>query len=857
MKQKFREGVFHRCIRAIALVFLTIKHISRKCLLRLSSLVYFFRAIGLESCNTLARALSTPWDASEPRKPVLQKSFGIAFSRCIIHLLPVSVFVFLLWINYWGYYIGTGFSYHSRSDNRYLALYQVAAKLQEVLCVASLTTVVLQVLRHDLLYGDGVPIGLLGSGISFSSISYFWSPEFIIAAKYCLSSWKRCRLYFIIIIAGLLAVTIGPASAILLLPRSQTVTVGRTQYYLNGTADDFWPSTVTSINEGAICSSLDATQYAVCPSGGYFSMRSNFLRFNYTNLGYYDRNGGYSPKLKDAGGLPPPEIEILTQSPRALLPAMISDMRESGTSPETWVTQPHAATIAVQQWLDGEWYAAVSNFSTQKAFSSLANYNYARHLVSTTSTTIPLVRVRCSFPATNITQDTERIAFPWLNKDIEWVSGNRKVKISSLNRTASPFLRLQWLPLPTESFGNISTGLLVELPSTGDSRVAFGCSISAVWTQGNLVSDSDYSQYAWVGHLVTDAKQELVTNLSAILLNAKQTNRLIMLEPSWLATLTPSAPDVADNNSWSPTTLERIITDTRITKIFDDYRTRPQPYYSVIDDQCRLAATPENWTETDMWNDRTCGKGNKTPLIETAIAVTVADGLSRFASSRAYNIGPDIQDWTLQASVTMDVNRDALLHGKQAVRLPPPSDHNYIIQEMTLTIDGYAYVASDIFDYLSTAVVAVYILVAALHTLWILHHQVTLSSWDTVTELIALFINSPPTRALDNTSAGIQRYTTYTKRLKIQAVRLENGTDERRLCFLHSDDDLESQPLNCHENPPTKGATMTLAEVTLYPPFISASQSTNADPTIKITQVRASNLDDPIYERVQIDKKYN
>ena len=772
-------------------------------------------------------------------------------------MLPVSVFVFLLWINYWDFYIGTGFSFHQRSDNRYLALYQIGAKLQEVLCVASLTTVVLQVLRHDLLYGDGVPIGLLGSGVSFSSISYFWSPEFLIAAKYCLSSWKRCRLYFITIIAGLLAVTIGPASAILLLPRSQTVTVGRTKYYLNGTADDFWPSTVTSGTEGAICSSVNATQYAMCPSGGYFSLRYNFLELNYTNQLSGIDNNGYSPKLKAAGGLPPPSLDVLIQSPLALLPAMFSDFRVSGVNPETLAVQPHAATIAVQQWLNGEWYTAVTHLSTQKAFSSLAKYKYARHLVSRTTTTVPLVRVHCSRQAANLTQDTGQITFPWLNKGIDWVSDDRNVNISSLNRTASPFLRLQWLPLPTESFEHISTGLLVELPSTGDSRVAFGCAISAVWTQGHLVSDSEYSQYAWLANVAMDyTKQEIVADLSANSLNAEQVNRLITLEPSWLTALTPSAPDVVNEDSWSPTTLERIITDTGIDKIFDDYRTRPQPYSSVTNGQCRLAATPQNWTETDMWNDRSCGKENQTFLIETAIAITIADGLSRFASSRAYNVESDIRDWALQASVTMSVDTDALLNGRQAVRLPPSSDHNYLIQEMTLSIDGYAYDASSIFDYLSTGVIALYMLVATSHTVWILRHQVTSSSWDTITELIALCLNSPSTSALDNTSAGIQRYATYTKRFKIQAVRLENGTDERRLCLLHSDGDLESQPPNRHDKSLPKNTTETSTKTTPHPP-IPASQSTSAGPTIKTTQGQASRSGDSIYEKGQVDKNYN
>ena len=199
MPNKLSAKSYYNCIRASKRIY----SIFRRCFIHLSSLAFLIRAIGLESVNTLLRALFSRWDTPESPKPVLQKSFWIALSRCPIHLFPVSVLTFLLWINYRGYYIGPGFS--ALGDNKYIALYQVAAKLQEVLCVASLATVVLQFLRSDLLYGEGVPIGLLGSGISFSSVSYFWSLDFISAARYCLSSSKRCRLYFIVILAGLLA----------------------------------------------------------------------------------------------------------------------------------------------------------------------------------------------------------------------------------------------------------------------------------------------------------------------------------------------------------------------------------------------------------------------------------------------------------------------------------------------------------------------------------------------------------------------------------------------------------------------------------------------------------------------------
>ena len=120
-----------------------------------------------------------------------------------------------------------------------------------------------------------------------------------------------------------------------------------------------------------------------------------------------------------------------------------------------------------------------------------------------------------------------------------------------------------------------------------------------------------------------------------------------------------------------------------------------------------------------MWNDRSCDKGNKILLIETIVAVVIADGLSRFASSRAYNIEPNVRDCSLQASVELEIDPDALLKGKQAVKLPPPPYRDIVIQEMVITIDGYAHDALSIFDYLSTAVIVLYMLVATLHTIWI------------------------------------------------------------------------------------------------------------------------------------------
>ena len=181
---------------------------------------YFLRALGFEIVNTLFRR----WTATESPKPAFRRSRWIALSRCAIHILPCSVFLFLLPLNYRTMYLGPGFSY-SHSNGLFLVLFQFGAKILEIVCVASLTTVVLHVLRHDLIR-NGVPLGLLGSGVFFSQANCFWSPEMLVGAWHCVRNWRMLRLFLVIVLAGLLALLIAPSAAVLLQPQSQSVPAG-------------------------------------------------------------------------------------------------------------------------------------------------------------------------------------------------------------------------------------------------------------------------------------------------------------------------------------------------------------------------------------------------------------------------------------------------------------------------------------------------------------------------------------------------------------------------------------------------------------------------------------------------------
>ena len=86
--------------------------------------------------------------------------------------------------------------------------------------ISSYGVIIFSVTRDQLLR-EGIPLGLAASGFSFARISYFWSPALwgAISALVISSKIQGVCLVSLISLGGLIAVTAGPASAILMLPR--------------------------------------------------------------------------------------------------------------------------------------------------------------------------------------------------------------------------------------------------------------------------------------------------------------------------------------------------------------------------------------------------------------------------------------------------------------------------------------------------------------------------------------------------------------------------------------------------------------------------------------------------------------
>lgn len=140
----------------------------------------FWKSIGLH--------YFTFTSGDEEEKELFTKSRWSALARCGVHILPALISIVLITLNLYGFYIGFELQGPRGTDSVKLGVLQVTAKIQvrttttlvvgillttcgqELLIVASSSEIILHWVRWQLVYGDGLPLGLLGSGFTFSQL---------------------------------------------------------------------------------------------------------------------------------------------------------------------------------------------------------------------------------------------------------------------------------------------------------------------------------------------------------------------------------------------------------------------------------------------------------------------------------------------------------------------------------------------------------------------------------------------------------------------------------------------------------------------------------------------------------------
>jgi hypothetical protein len=181
--------------------------------------------VGLRSLGLAIVLPFNSWRGSEKPKIALRQSHSAAVARAAVHLAPVTACLVILSFNF-----RVVFIHYSPA----LAALQYVAKLHEMLMQASIAAIVFGCLRQCLVGDNTLPFGAILAGSQVQNLSTMFSLEFWGAVTSPSLGWRRKLILWVIIPLSIaLAATVGPSTAILILPRAMQPHVGSDDIFLN------------------------------------------------------------------------------------------------------------------------------------------------------------------------------------------------------------------------------------------------------------------------------------------------------------------------------------------------------------------------------------------------------------------------------------------------------------------------------------------------------------------------------------------------------------------------------------------------------------------------------------------------
>lgn len=162
---------------------------------------------------------------------------------------------------------------------------QLAAKLHELLILASLSSLVLHAVQAHLMGGSGLPLGLVSNAFELGSGEYlrrksFWSAWWSVDQ----ATGRRfpyMRFWLLSLLCTLLVTLAGPSSAISVIPTLNYFDLPRPfvepvlPYYVFNKSTELWPErlntgSLTAPNSGIACLNPDSyDEQQFCPAGGF------------------------------------------------------------------------------------------------------------------------------------------------------------------------------------------------------------------------------------------------------------------------------------------------------------------------------------------------------------------------------------------------------------------------------------------------------------------------------------------------------------------------------------------------------------------------------------------------------------
>lgn len=314
-------------------------------------------------------------ELKEEKKTVIDRDRWATALRSVIYVVPLAAALCILVLNATGYYIGGELSGISGQDFEKLAALQFAAKVHELLMLASLTSLLISHVRRELAFGSGIPFGTLFSPLEFKDISFLWSAELWGSINEDWNSRKRRKwgTLGLIFICSVLGFSVGPSTANLMKPRLADWPAGGTLVWVNSTS--LFPTTIDDSPELSHCS-VDYGDLA-CPAGAWQDLNDN----------YYS----YWPRLANMGSMPE---SWTTPSPYSLRQFLTLSRNVNGQTEQIiWGNAYTVASSPISAIADG--VAEVSRLWAYAAQFTKSSFRYRNDADFVVHTSQPMALAFC------------------------------------------------------------------------------------------------------------------------------------------------------------------------------------------------------------------------------------------------------------------------------------------------------------------------------------------------------------------------------------------------------------------------------------------------------------------------------
>lgn len=714
--------------------------------------------------------------SEQPKVVYSYKRREIIRQILLFHLVPVSINFALL-----GLYVRRVLWVPPWPTTNLLNTLQFAAKVHETLMIASLASVLLHHIRHRLLSSShGVPLGLLTSPFRLLDMTYLCSQEFLAAC----SSEKGIHGVISIVIhvyLFVLAAILGPASAIIMLPRlrdwelAHTIAEAHlpsgwtdpdrpnsTYAYIGGRLSDIYPQRVTETFISRACDygNLSQPQTYNCPRYGLEDLLSDGQLPTEENNGDEDEDVGYATTFNIT-------VQQMAEPTRPSRTIVVRLRTKAFGNHETVVdaTTPPDVIIYLSQhafrWYTAYWaIPSINNwYGVLPAGDRPARFNlYPGQLnpeQSPSSWKQPFVSSLCSVQTVSKTDEPRSLFFDFNQCFGDYGCGPKytvnldsKFLPSAFKDTGMEFLDVSNLKI-SPGFSPSAAFIYTQSPNTTL------CLIKANWIDFTLAGfipwvQSSPFEWTWKGP-EPDWIEETENWF-----NKTNPTQLIQLDLEWLAALDNGSGRGSDHSFFK-----------RLRKACLDYlafkdNDLDSPHRPLSINLCMASGLSMGITEglskvPYHFSAHILGLPFPTPNLSSSIT------LSPWTST-----GPRLNRHFTHFTHMSDLGWTSATLSPSEIRETSTRLEFAVFEELHgYGFHGVTIILAFLVLFLYVATVFVHILISCFGTSW------SSRAWKKLGEFIVLAIRSPVPSVLENTGGGVESSSTWKARVSIQ--ELQNG----------------------------------------------------------------------------------